>query len=123
MPPRLRRIILSCIIPVIKKKNAFSETKRSMARKTFILSLKFLYQSSYELQQDEDLLVGLQQQLEVQRITKGEVEGAGGVGIIGQQQGFTFLQNIGTPQNKTHELHVTVHPQEHMKKHPLSLYI
>jgi hypothetical protein len=73
------------------------------------------------LQQDEDLLDGLVQQLDRQRITKGEVEGVGGVGKIGQQQGLISWQNIGTPQNKTHDWHFTEHPQEHMKKHPLSL--
>jgi hypothetical protein len=52
------------------------------------------------LQQDEDLLVGLVQQLDRQQRTKGEVEGVDGVGKIGQQQGFTFLQNKGIPQIK-----------------------
>jgi hypothetical protein len=75
------------------------------------------------LQQDEDLLVGLVQQLDRQQRTKGEVEGVDGVGKIGQQQGFTFRQNKGTPQNKIHDLHVTENPEKHMKKHPISLYI
>jgi hypothetical protein len=70
------------------------------------------------LQQDEDLLVGLVQQLDRQRRTKGEVEGVDGVGIIGQQQGFISRQNIGTPQNKTQDWHFTEHPQEHMKNTP-----
>jgi hypothetical protein len=70
------------------------------------------------LQQDEDLLVWLEQQLDRQQITKGEVEGVDGVGQIGQQQGFTCWQNKGTPQNKIHFLHVTEHPEQHMKKTP-----
>ncbi|MCM3732960.1 hypothetical protein M3196_15000 [Fictibacillus nanhaiensis] len=75
------------------------------------------------MQQDEDLLVWLEQNLELQQVIKGEVEGVDGVETIGQQQGFTFRQSIGTPQKRIHDLHLIEHPQEHMKKHPLSLYI
>jgi hypothetical protein len=56
--------------------------------------------------------------LDWQQRTKGEVEGVDGVEKIGQQQGFTSWQNKGTPQNKIHFLHVTEHPEQHIKKHP-----
>ena len=67
------------------------------------------------MQQDEDPLVGLEQQIELQISTKGEVKESGGVGINGQQQGFIFRQNKETPQNKTQDLQVKKDPQVHMK--------
>jgi hypothetical protein len=42
------------------------------------------------LQQDEDLLVWLKQNLELQQIIKGEVEGVDGVETIGSSKDLLF---------------------------------